>query len=192
MNFVAGVSIQYPPGLLTVDDKENKGFQVGVWMAGRALSNVKVTRYADGKPMDLLDDFESTGMFRILVLTGKDLISSQQGGNQEGISMSSLRKLSNDIIPLFPAGVVEIMIVHPVDRLSFEWGDIPEFIKKDAEMHFYCADESVYATYGVSENVGGITITRPDGYLGVVAGLDETGKIEHYLRSVLKTTSEVN
>ena len=55
-------------------------------------------------------------------------------------------------------------------------------------MRFYsgCALDDVYAAYGVAEDEGAIAVVRPDGYVGVVAALDDVKAVEGYLGGVLR------
>lgn len=56
-------------------------------------------------------------------------------------------------------------------------------------MRFYdgSALQDVYATFGVPVDKGVIAVVRPDGYIGVLAALDDVQRIENYLRGCLRT-----
>lgn len=64
----------------------------------------------------------------------------------------------------------------------FEWADIPDSIKKYAEMRFHGpVDDHLYATYGVSPDEGAVAIVRPDGYVGAVTSLSAASLVDEYL-----------
>jgi hypothetical protein len=76
--------------------------------------------------------------------------------------------------------------LYPYD--TFTWRDLPAALKERSEMRFYsgCALDDVYAVYGVAEDEGAIAVVRPDGYVGVVAALDDVKAVEGYLGGVLR------
>lgn len=55
-------------------------------------------------------------------------------------------------------------------------------------MRFYNATEleDAYKIYGVDPMRGAVTVVRPDGYIGVVAELKDTGSIHAYLKRCLR------
>ncbi|KAL4904606.1 hypothetical protein BDW74DRAFT_185522 [Aspergillus multicolor] len=180
----------------------------GILCPGRRLLNVRVKRFADGNRRDLHDDFLSTGRFRILVLTSNDLL------NPSGVSAKTLTTLSENTISSFPDGTVEQVVIHPrltatsngangingtngsndISRApaypydTFTWRDLPSALKERSEMRFYSgiALDDVFSTYGVDENQGAIAVVRPDGYVGVVAALDDVKTVEGYLDGLLR------
>lgn len=126
-------------------------------------------------------DFPSTGRFRIFCLTSIDLL------NPNGESASALTVLGTDIVPRFPDGMVEMVVIHPPLPSSFVWKDIPAAVKKQSEMRFYGAEtDSVYKTYGVPPTRGAIAVVRPDGYIGTVVLVSDTTLVEEYLSLCLR------
>ncbi|CBF78088.1 hypothetical protein AN8756.2 [Aspergillus nidulans FGSC A4] len=208
--FTSGCGIEYPANI-TVEKFTDKStrrnpikgtdYLSGILCPGRRLLNVKVKRFADGNRRDLHD-----GRFRILVLTSSDLL------DPTGTSAKTLNTLSKQTIPSFPASTIEQVVIHP--RLptsndssngpnstrtntsknnaypydTFTWRDLPAALKERSEMRFYsgCALDDVYAAYGVAEGEGAIAVVRPDGYVGVVAALDDVKAVEGYLGGVLR------
>lgn len=122
-----------------------------------------------------------TGRYYVLVFTSNDLL------NKSGISQSSL-KSSSEIIQKFPAGTVNLIVVHPLTS-RFEWTDIPAGVKTFAEMRTYGVSkkEDVYEVLGVSKDDGVVAVVRPDGYVGMMASLSKTEDVEDYLRGCLVT-----
>lgn len=69
------------------------------------------------------------------------------------------------------------------------WHDIPQEVKKQSEMLFYSGYEldDVYDVYGVVTNQGALAVVRPDGYIGVVATLEDVDRLERYLEILIRT-----
>ncbi|KAI9050619.1 hypothetical protein LZ554_005778 [Drepanopeziza brunnea f. sp. 'monogermtubi'] len=184
--FTSGCGIEYPDTLI-VDKTTSEGivegtdYLSGVLRPGRRLLNVKAKRHADGYRRDLQDDFPSTGRFRILHFTSTDLL------DPSGTSAFSLAHISR-LLGRFPSGIIELVVLHPLEPDSFMWKDVPAMVKERAEMSFYNGTklEDAYAVYGVSPAKGAIAVVRPDGYIGTVASLQDTERIGKYLKGCLR------
>ncbi|ODH26657.1 hypothetical protein ACO22_04489 [Paracoccidioides brasiliensis] len=180
--FTSGCGIEYPENPLVeknyaMNPIENTDYLSGILRPGRRLLNVRAKRHADGSPRDLQDDFPSTARFRILLLTSNDLLSPT------GISAAAIRSISGTLLTnTFPASILELVVVHPELKPDFLWEEVPGELKKHAEMRFYdgSALQDVYATYGVPADKGVIAVVRPDGYVGVLAALDDVQRAESY------------
>ncbi|KAL4945073.1 hypothetical protein BDV06DRAFT_231798 [Aspergillus oleicola] len=208
--FTSGCGIEYPENIVVrkptnKDGDEGKNpirgvdYLSGVLHPGRRLLNVKVRRFADGNRRDLHDDFLSTGRTRILLLTSSDLL------NSHGASASAIKSLS-DTLSKFPAKTIEQVVIHPhltpkpnsnssstdtkiVGSQDFTWRELPSELKSHSEMRFYSGydlADDVYKIYGVDEGEGAVAVVRPDGYIGVVARLDDVERVEGYLAGVLR------
>ncbi|OJD19337.1 hypothetical protein AJ78_00699 [Emergomyces pasteurianus Ep9510] len=186
--FTSGCGIEYPENALVQKDYDRSPVQStdylsGILRPGRRLLNVKVKRHADGCPRDLQDDFPSTARFRILLLTSNDLLSP------DGRSAAAIKSVASSLlIGTFPASILELVAIHPELKPDFLWDEVPTELKEHAEMRFYdgSALQDVYATYGVPVDKGVIVVVRPDGYIGVLAALDDVQRIEKYLRGCLR------
>jgi phenol 2-monooxygenase len=126
-------------------------------------------------------DFPSTGRFRILCLTSTDLLIPT------GESATSLKQISC-IITKFPAGIIELVVLHALESNTFVWTDIPEIVKIYSEMRFYNGTqlEDAYKIFGVNPKKGAITVVRPDGYIGTIAELKHVERIGEYLKRCLR------
>ena len=69
------------------------------------------------------------------------------------------------------------------------WNDIPRDVKQYSEMSFYSGYEmdDVYGIYGVNPTDGALAVVRPDGYIGVIAVLDDVKRVESYLEALIRT-----
>lgn len=130
-------------------------------------------------------DFPSTGRFRLLCLTAKDLLTPSSP------SAATLTALS-PIIARYPAGIIELVALHPLPPNTFVWTDIPEVVKRYAEMRFYNGTElqDAYQTYGVDKEKGAMALVRPDGYIGTIAALGDVERIDRYLQGCLRQVHE--
>ena len=131
----------------------------------------------------IVTDFPSTGRFRILVLTSSDLLDPQ------GTSARTLTTLGSKVIPRFPQSLVEQVVIHPSLSKDFMWHDVPRELKLHSEMRFYSGYEmdDVYKIYGVDPAEGAMAVVRPDGYIGVIATLDDVQRIEKFLERCVRT-----
>ena len=181
---VLGCGVEEKPSLLTSEKNEAVAWQGrdllgGVLRTGRRLFNVKITRWADGTPLDLHEDFPSDGRYRILVLAGSDF---PKGRSRRAIE--SACALTAQYV-----GVLEEVVLQPKADTGFEWSDMPAELKQQAEMRLHTASQDVYETYGVSPDHGALALVRPDGIVGVTTALEGVDEIERVLQRVLKVPS---
>ncbi len=133
----------------------------------------------------MISDFPSNGRFRILVFASQDLTSAN------GTSSRALTTICDNILPRFPQGTLELVILHPFIQRIFEWTDIPACVKEISEMRLHGPiDDKLYSTYGVDEGKGALVVVRPDGYVGTISLLADTARVEVYLRQCLVVTEE--
>ncbi|KAJ5115878.1 hypothetical protein N7456_000226 [Penicillium angulare] len=187
--FTSGCGVEYPENMIVVRDDSDchtspvtgTDYQSGILRPGRRLLNVRVLRYADGWQRDIHDDIPSTGRFRILCLTSTDLL------DKEGISVRGLDAIAR-ISAQFPPTLIEHIVLHPCLHQSFQWEDIPTFVKQEAEMRFYdgSALDNAYKVYGVNPTQGALAVIRPDGYVGILARLDNTASLDDYLKRCIR------
>ncbi|KAL2065311.1 hypothetical protein VTL71DRAFT_2980 [Oculimacula yallundae] len=192
--FTSGCGIEYPEtSLVEKNTPKNvvtgSDYLSGILKPGRRLLNVKVKRHADGCRRDLQDDFPSTGRYRILMLTADDLLAPNSDS-------STILSFLPFVIHVFPASLIELVVLHPLPSNTFVWKDVPAAIKEEAEMSFNNATEleDAYAVYGVDRKKGALVVVRPDGYVGLVAGggREELRRVERYLRGCLRCIGEEN
>jgi phenol 2-monooxygenase len=171
----------------------------GTLKAGRRVNDSIVTRYADANPRHLQDgeckhinpimfhfvatndmvELSSIGRYRILVFTARDL--TYTGGS----SADCLVQVCDSIIPQYPTGVLELLILYPPREIRFEWVDLPKCVKRDAEMRIFGATEEVYKKYGVDTARGAVVVVRPDGYVGTICAIEDGEGLTSYLDNCL-------
>jgi phenol 2-monooxygenase (NADPH) len=100
----------------------------------------------------------------------------------------AIEKICTNVLPKYPVDLVELVALHPLNSRSFEWTDLPACLKIHAEMRFHGTDiDDVYGTYGIEREQGVVAVVRPDGYIGMLSQLSETGRIVSYLNACLVT-----
>ncbi len=84
-------------------------------------------------------------------------------------------------------------MLHPLQSNTFVWSDIPDSVKKHAEMKFYNGTEleDAYKAYGVNPVKGAVTVVRPDGYIGTIADVKDTDPVQCYLNYLKDCLREV-
>jgi phenol 2-monooxygenase len=99
-----------------------------------------------------------------------------------------LRSAKN-ILSNFPAGTVELVVLHPFPERSFEWADIPNIPKRNCRGELPGpASDTLYGTYGVNPEIGAAVTVRPDGYVGMVSTLLNVFEVESDLSHCLVRT----
>ena len=67
-----------------------------------------------------------------------------------------------------------------------EWTDFPDAVRERWEwLLLEDAYSEVYGTFGVDSARGAVAVVRPDGVVGMVAGVEDAGVVEGWLRGVL-------
>ena len=127
-SFITGTGVEYEAGTFSVDLRRNEGtgkagevdgYSMGVLREGRRLADDSTfTRFVDGLPVDLQEQCVSNGAYKVIVFATKDLLKE---GGQVQRTLEQICKISK----IFPDKMVELMVIHPLDYLSFEWSDLP-------------------------------------------------------------------
>ena len=126
-------------------------------------------------------------------MTSTDLLDS------DGRSAQALRD-AGLAVESRPRGALEVVVLHCLkDIRGIKWTDLPAEIKEYAEMRFHSAvpddapadpsplkrkkygAEDAYSIYGVDPEKGAIAVVRPDGYVGLIATLEEGSRVLAYL-----------
>jgi len=177
--FTSGCGIEYPPSTIVSPDVhsavQDGERELGLLWPGRRLANVRTKRFADAAPRDLQDDLPSTGVYRLLVLLPTTPLPQE-----------ALLEYAARIPDLFPHGVLETAIIFPRREDRVEWTDFPDAVRERWEwLLLEDAYSEVYGTFGVDSARGAVAVVRPDGVVGMVAGVEDAGVVEGWLRGVL-------
>jgi phenol 2-monooxygenase len=114
-------------------------------------------------------------------LTSTDLLTPS------GTSSTALVAIA-EILSKFPSGIIELVVLHPLSNNTFVWTDLPDVVKTHAEMRFYNSIEleDAYKVYSVDPTIGAVSVVRPDGYVGIIAGLEKLDAVHGFLKGCLK------
>jgi phenol 2-monooxygenase len=128
----------------------------------------------------LQTEIGSSGRYTLIVLASNDLLDPC------GLSHKALQS-SSKILDSFPAGVIDLVVLQPL-TVRFEWTHLPSCVKELAEMKTYspAKREDAYEIYGIEKGEGALVVVRPDGYVGVLGGLDGFGLVEGYFEGCLR------
>ncbi|RPA99875.1 hypothetical protein L873DRAFT_1682487 [Choiromyces venosus 120613-1] len=182
--FTSGCGIGYQEGRLVKNGRgslKERGREDEYLTPGRRVVGAKVLRFCDANPRDIQDeDLPSTARYRILALLPTSFKNSPEK------YADILTNLTSTIPSTFPPSMIEVLIFFPGERESLEWTDFPPCVREESEwLVFGDKFREVYAAWGVDEGVGALAAVRPDGYVGVVAGLSEVSVVENWLGGVL-------
>ena len=202
--FVSGCGHRYPAGLLT-DEHVDVGIAQDAaepLTPGKRLLPVQLTRHLDGVFVSSLDDMPSNGHFRIIVFAGSRLQSSGlekvatylagtdsplnryriSSESPESSAETSISKAKDFNFNLANDGgtVIELFLIHtsshgkvPIEELPKPFADWQATIYEDV-------NHKAHSELGVDADVGALAVVRPDGYVGLVTGLDGAERIGKY------------
>lgn len=185
--FTTGIGIQYPTSLVvqTMETQAQSHFLATKLAHGMRLPDFQMVNQSDGVPIRAYHRLSSDGRFRILVFPG-DVA--------EGAATDRFSRLGDRLAKgLTRNPGVEIITVHSSRRADVELMDLhPVFRPWDDENGWnywtvYADDDSyhdghghVYERCGIDRNTGCIVLLRPDGYVSLICGLEDTGAIEGF------------
>jgi hypothetical protein len=187
---ILGCGVEYNPSILVSKEPANCAGQdthpvtgteylEGILRTGRRLMNVKVRRFADGTQWDIHDDLISNGRYRILVVCGNDF------PDPHGRSLPTVEHFCSETVNRFVDGMVEVIILQPAMKPSWNFVDLPPCIKEHAEMRLHCAGAEVYDIYGLDQNKGAVVLVRPDGMVSMITRLEDAATVDEFLQHLL-------
>lgn len=159
---------------------------------GRRLDSSQVVTQSDVKPIYLSDRLLSDGRWRVLVFPG-DIAANPElfkNTNEIGAYFSGPDSFVKKYTPATAklSSVIDVVLTHASRRNDVEWNDFPEaFRSRDdaGRMDYwsiYADEESlhkghgeIYKKLGIDPKVGAIIVTRPDGYVSLVAETSQKG-----------------
>ncbi|ETS84835.1 hypothetical protein PFICI_02860 [Pestalotiopsis fici W106-1] len=200
--FTSGCGYQYPANLV-VDPEMGSRVDLSAdepLVPGKRLLPVSLVRHIDGTHVRLLDVMPSNGRFHIFVFAGHRLLSPavQQLGESLCFPESPLRLFNQtfyDKLPRFrhedittttiPAAnrgyVIDLFLIHAMSHASIDLEDLPEPFSSEWLMRVYADSHgAAHRQLGVSDEHGALVVVRPDGYIGLVTGLEKLGDVTAY------------
>ena len=207
--FVSGCGHQYPAGLLTDENVDVTIVQETTepLTPGKRLLPVHLTRHVDGTAVNSLDVMRSNGHFRIVVFVGSQLhtggldkLSSYLSGKDSPLTLYSPQPKSSttptdssiskeqDInynLADDPATTVELFLIHTSPHLETPIESLPAPFPAWQATIYEDVDHRAHCELGVDANVGAVAVVRPDGYVGLVTGLDGVERVGRYFEAIL-------
>jgi len=185
--FTSGTGICYSES--TITNQQYQGAAKNLTIGQRLLPQIFL-RAADGRPVEIQDFVPSDSRFKILVFTGNSSDPTQlqkvQGMSQDLENV--LSKLSTYRISLF----FDLIAISSATKAAVRYNDLPKFLWShwskvlidDKDVKGVQGGDG-YKNYGVSPD-GAIIVVRPDGYVGMVAPLDQVTEIEKYFSEFMQ------
>ncbi|KDQ12675.1 hypothetical protein BOTBODRAFT_34126 [Botryobasidium botryosum FD-172 SS1] len=192
--FVLGHGVQYEAS--TITDITHASIASGLVIGQRIPPGI-IVQVANFRPYELHDLLPSDTRFKILILPG-DASKPKQKAKLDAVAAEIdhpegfLKRFTPagapddtmfDIITIShtPCVAANTLVIPP--RLQSHWSK--SFM--DAQTMCEGIGGNLYASYGVSD-AGAIIVCRPDGYIGMVAALDDLAEIGKYFANFLHST----
>ncbi|KAJ7815028.1 FAD binding domain-containing protein [Mycena olivaceomarginata] len=151
-------------------------------VVGQRMPPQVLIRAADGRPVDLQDMLPSNTLFKLFVFTGDT-------------AAATLNDLASDVEAImhkFATRVELSCILSSSKRPDFGFMDLPLVLRphwsrvlSDEKDLRETQGGDAYATYGIDPHAGAIVCVRPDGYVGMVAPLEEADAVASYFESFM-------
>lgn len=203
MKFTTGLSIRYSPSPLVRIPGNQTSHQAPSFLKadlvpGKRLPDFQVVNQADATVTRIHQRLKATGCFRIVLFAG-DI--SQPSSFDRLQKLGTWLASSQGLGPLANGAnaLVEALVVHCAPRAKIELLDLHEVFRPWSETHGYdywrvfVDEESVQEGHGkvyerleIDSERGCMAVVRPDGYLGVLTGLDEAEEIHKYFAGFVK------
>lgn len=199
--FTSGYGVAYDPNALNwssshpaqssaINPKGNK------LRTGRILHNSKVTRVTDANVVHLEQEIPVNGSFRVYVFAGKAATTKQavedfsQNLTKNGSFLSAYLRSDLDRVSYHErhnphSHFFTFCTIFAEKRQNIEVSrDVPKTLARYGD-HVYADDiwdrmvpdakASSHAKMGLDEEKGGVVVVRPDGYVGIIVGLEKGG-----------------
>ncbi|GAA5988739.1 hypothetical protein JCM10908_006149 [Rhodotorula pacifica] len=195
--FSAGMSISYGDSLVvgTALSRQELAPRLPV---GERFFSTQVVNQASATAVQLTSHVPFTGAWRILVFAG-DVA--------QAAVMDRLRRLNacfnapDSVVSKYTPpdrkrwDVIDVVTIHCAERTSVELYDFPQpsifhphnydRIYVDGPSHYH-GDGKAYESYGISKEEGAIVVVRPDQYVGLVIGLEDTSILDEYFSRFMR------
>ncbi|CAK38201.1 hypothetical protein CBS115989_3659 [Aspergillus niger] len=200
--FTSGCGYEYPANLLVNPDVRTSinNQAVEPLTPGKCLLPIDLIRHIDGNHVRMLDIMPSNGRFHLFIFAGNDLSSPtlQKLGNtldSPHSPMSLFNLLPLELMERFrhedittasvpftnKAYVLDLFLIHSQNHLDVQLGNIPSPFSTKWPMNVYSDfDGAAQNQLGVPEDSGALVVVRPDGYIGLVTGLDNVEDVTSY------------
>ncbi|KAM0755127.1 phenol hydroxylase from Trichosporon Cutaneum [Meredithblackwellia eburnea MCA 4105] len=197
--FAAGMSIDYADNVVnarggTISSKQELAKNLPV---GQRFYSAQVVNIASVTADQLTTRIPTSGAFHLLVFAGN--VADPE-------KMERLRKFSayldgpESVISKYtPAGhnrssIIDVVTIHSSPRDKVELYDFPQpsIFRPHNYKRIYVdgpsyhrGDGKAYEAYGISKEAGAIVVVRPDQYVSLVTGIEDTDVLDRYFAQFL-------
>ncbi|GJN93616.1 hypothetical protein Rhopal_006673-T1 [Rhodotorula paludigena] len=195
--FAAGMSINYTDSIVVGKDGSKGAVRSRPELAsklavGERFFSAQVVNHASATADQLTTRIPYTGAFRILVFPG-DVAKPQLMQRLEKFAAyldspeSVVSKYTPSNLPRW--SIIDPVTIHAAERTSLELYDFPQpsifhphnykRLYVDGPSH-HRGDGKAYEAYGISKEEGAVVVVRPDQYIGLITGLEDTDTLDAY------------
>lgn len=205
--FTSGCGYRYPASLI-VDPEIRTAINEQApepLKPGKRLLPIELTRHVDGNHCLLLDIMPSNGRFHLFVFTGNSLTSPKVKALAESLEspqsplnlfnelpLNLMERFRHEDIKSDPVPVtnkyyvIDVFLIHTCDHLGISLNELPAAFSTHWPMRVYSDNGGVgHKQLGVPETSGALAVVRPDGYIGLVTGLDRLDHVTTYFRGFM-------
>lgn len=206
--FLSGCGHRYPASPLTDEHVDVKIVQEAAepLTPGKRLLPIHLTRHVDGTPLNSLDDMSSNGHFRIVVFAGSrlqngglDKLSTYLVGKHSPLTQNATTLKPSTIAPECsirkvhdmhynpaedPNTIIDLFLVHTSLHLNIPVEELPAPFPEWRSTIYEDVGRKAHSDLGVDVDVGALVVVRPDGYVGLVTGLDGGERVGRYFENI--------
>jgi len=187
--FTSGIGIHYAPS--TVTDVTYQSLAPGLPIGQRIIPQTLI-RAPDSRPYELQDLCPADTKFKILLFLGDIADPAQAERAQKlaealGKPESFLSKYGRTKPGMVGWKVFDLLTICATRKETVNYLDVPAFLRPHWTKVFVDdisvtlnAGGKAYSTYGIDRDAGAIVAVRPDGYVGIVAPLEDVGVLNTY------------
>lgn len=205
--FTSGCVHQYPASLLTEErvDVEIDGDAEEPLRPGKRLLPIDLIRYINGSRISLLDDLPSNGNLNTFVFAGEiangmldhlsEFLSSSAsplasfaGSNASATSSKGTISKAENVLydpASDPSTMVDLYLIHTLPHLKTSTKSLSAPFSNCLSSIYEDVDGTAHRQMGVDVKSGALVVLRPDGYVGLLTGLDECQMLGEYFGRIL-------
>ncbi|KAF9648655.1 hypothetical protein BDM02DRAFT_3155659 [Thelephora ganbajun] len=196
--FTSGIGIHYAPS--TITDVTYQFLAPGLPIGQRIIPQILI-RAPDSRPYELQDLCPADAKFKILIFLG-DIADPVQAERAQkfaealGKPGSFLSKYGRTKPGMVGWKVFDLLTICATRKEVVNYLDVPAFLRPHWTKVFVDdvsialnAGGRAYSTYGIDRNAGATVVVRPDGYVGIVAPLEDVGVLNTYFAGFMTQRS---
>lgn len=202
MTYTTSILIRYPPSQLVAEAPPQTRELAANVVPGMRLPDFQVVNQSDAVPSTIHKILFFDGRFRLLVFAG-DISSATHAKRYEDLGRLLSSSDSSFLQRFTPCGDpvdsrIEVITVHAAKRECVELQDLPVVFHPWSEdegwdyWKVFADDKDIHGVHGegykkcgVRSDEGCLVVVRPDGYVGLVAGLLDVETVATYFHGLM-------